>query len=372
MRAHLIATTLIAGSIVYLASSADAAPAPRDRKLGFVTVSMYTAIYQTTYMEECPGGLTFSNDELWWRNLSPQDRDLRTKGGDEEPIGDARRATAAVRGPDGQDVCWNPTSVKDPPMLVVEGKTSFGLNLDGDSTGAATDKTCAHDNFTGISGEPGVDNQVYRLLGCTYGWRKDGYMENQANSERRDSSQGILLIEVTNVDDAMNDNDVTVGFYRNMDTLPKDSKGQILAHGSYRVDTSGRYTTIAKGRIRDGILITDPADARLPFFGIDVERNMYIKDLRLNLDLNSDGKFKGMFAGYHDLENWWGFIQRIASNYAVTMQVSCPAFHEAVQKHADGHKDPTTGKCTSLSSAYNIETVPAFIIHPQQQNADAR
>ncbi len=65
------------------------------------------------------------------------------------------------------------------------------------------------------------------------------------------------MIEVTNVDDAMSGADVTVGFYRNLDSLPKDSKGQILPNGSYRADTSGRYFATAKGRIVNGVLTTN-------------------------------------------------------------------------------------------------------------------
>jgi hypothetical protein len=363
----------LASSVAILALSAVSAraEAPRDHKLGFVMTSMYTAIYQTPYMEECPGGLTMSNDELWWRSLDRKERDRITKGGDEEPISEVRRSVAAVRGPGGKDVCWNPTSVKDPPMTVVEGKTSFGMNLDGNTDGKATPNTCAHGNFTGTDGTAGVDNQVYRLLGCTFGWRSSGYMENNASTERRDSSHGILLIEVTNVDDAMNDDDVTVGYYRNLDALPKDSKGQILPNGSYRADSSGRYSATTKGRIVNGVLTADPVDAHLPFLGTGVERYMFIKGLRLQLDVTSGGERekKGMIAGYHDLENWWGYMQRIGSGYAVTMQASCPALREATEKYADGYPDPKTGKCTALSSAYNLTMVPAFVIHPPQQSA---
>jgi hypothetical protein len=254
-------------------------------------------------------------------------------------------------------------------MTVVEGKTSYGMNLDGDVDGKATANTCAHGNFTGNTGEAGVDNQVYRILGCTFGWRSSGYMENNAASERRDSSHGILLIEATNVDDTMNDADVTVGFYRNLDSLPKDSKGQILPNGSYRADTSGRYAATTRGRIVNGVLTTDAVDAHLPFFGTGVERHMFIKGMRLQLNVGGEAVKKGMIAGYHDLENWWGYMQRIGSGYAVTMQASCPALREATEKYADGYPDPKTGKCTALSSAYNLTMVPAFVIHPPRQSA---
>ena len=44
----------------------------------------------------------------------------------------------------------------------------------------------------------------------------------------------------------------------------------------------------------------------------------------------------------------------------------CPALYEAVHKLADGYPDPKTGQCTAISSAYFIEAVAAFVIHPQE------
>jgi hypothetical protein len=44
-----------------------------------------------------------------------------------------------------------------------------------------------------------------------------------------------------------------------------------------------------------------------------------------------------------------------------------------MKKLADGYRDPKTGQCTALSTAYQIEAVPAFLIHPDNdaQTAEA-
>ena len=118
--------------------------------------------------------------------------------------------TATLRGPKGEDVCWNPTVVKDPPLRTVESARALGFNLDGTTTGEATPKSCRHREFTGADGTAGVDNQMWRLVGCIHGWRANGYIENTADTERRNSSQGVILVSVSGVQTLQDSPAVTV------------------------------------------------------------------------------------------------------------------------------------------------------------------
>jgi hypothetical protein len=179
------------------------------------------------------------------------------------------------------------------------------------------------------------------------------------------------MIEVKGVDRSKPDNTVQVSFYRAVSPLPKDSAGNILADASYRIDDTKRYGTTTTGHIVNGVLTTDPVDVHLPFYGNVVEMEMYIRDMQLRLEIAPDGKAaKGMIAGYHDLDNWWGYMQRTGV-FAASGQFSCPALYEASRRLADGYPDPKTGNCTALSSAYNIEAVSAFIVHPAADVAAA-
>ena len=108
--------------------------------LSFVVANWDNAIHETRYMDECPEGPAIGNDELWWRGLSRADKDKLTEKGLVQPVD--RRPTAVLRGPDGIDVCWNPTSVQDPPLRTARAKVAFGFDLDGRSDGNATAKTC--------------------------------------------------------------------------------------------------------------------------------------------------------------------------------------------------------------------------------------
>ena len=37
---------------------------------------------------------------------------------------------------------------------------------------------------------------------------------------------------------------------------------------------------------------------------------------------------------------------------------------------ADGHPDPKTGKCTSISTQYRIKAIPAFVVDTKTQSAN--
>jgi len=339
--------------------------------LGFVVVSFYTSIHETKYMEECPHGLAIGNDEIWWKSLDPAVRDELTDGGEIEPVTASRRAMSARRGPNGEDVCAMPTIVEDPPLKIVQSKVSYGMNLDSNVDGSATSNTCQHDNFTSPTGLPGIDNQMYRLLGCVYGWRKSGYIETNANGELRDTSQGVTLIEVTDVDDRQNDANVVVRMYRANDILPKDSQGNIVPYASYRIHDIPGYGAAANGRIVEGVLTTDPIDASLPYYSNLAHSEIYIRDMRLELFVGDEkGPAKGMIAGYRDFENFWSYFRK-GGYMAVTGQFSCPAIYTAAKKLADGYPDPETGECTALSSSYDIEAIPAFVIKPKYYETTA-
>jgi len=352
------------------AARAPAKGAPRagakPAVMSFVIANWDNAIHETRYMDECPQGPAVGNDELWWRGLSRADKDRFTDKGLVQPVD--RRLTSVLRGPGGVDVCWNPTSVEDPPLRAAGGKIAYGFDLDGRSDGGGTPKSCAHVNFVGVHGEAGVDNQMYRLLGCHYGWRRNGVLDTFGNEERRNSGRGVVLIEVSGVTDPRNSPDVRVAFYRALDPFQIDNAGRILPHARYRIDMNGdqpRYGAVARGKIVDGVLLTVPQDVKLPFYGNSAYAEIDLRDMRLELDLTpgKDGKVRGLVGGYYDLDKWWEYILKVEFLIA-TGDWSCPALYRAAHELADGYPDPKTGECSAISAAFRMDALPAFVIHP--------
>ncbi len=350
---------------IALALVAMPAVAAEKTTLGFAVTGWNTAMHESKFQDECPEGMNPSNLAIFHQSLTPAQRRAL-------PLVNATELrTANMRGRNGEDVCVYPLSVEDPPLRIVEGKYSYGLDLDGDATGAAGLKTCRHDNFTGVNDEPGIDNQMYRLFGCVYAWRSWGHIENNANAHRLAGGLGMVLIEISDVDDVRNDDRVNVGFYRGVDPFVLDSAGKVLPWSSYAIDAHNgraRYGDIVQGRIKDGVVTTETADVALPFFGNYQFQNQSVREMRLRLELSPDGgSAKGLVAGYYDVEQTYSYVRGMLGAFPNTQQFSCPGIYVAAHELADGHPDPDTGKCTTLSGAFKFESVAAFLNHPNAE-----
>ena len=344
--------------------------AQQSETIGLVVSSKKLGVYETPFMDECPAGLAVGNDEYWWRSLTPEQREELTLGGKREVANAVRQDLAMSRGPNDEQICHFPESVQDPPLRIIEGKISYGLDLDGiDGMGSASE-SCPHQDFVSPDGEPGIDNQLYRLLGCSAGWRSSGFLSQTSDDDRKSSGLGLVLIEITNVDDRLNDDDVDVHIYRGIDPHRLDSAGRVLPYSTYRIDADNnqaRYASSAKGRIVDGVLLTEPADVYIPQYTIVTFIRQSLRGMKMKIALpGTDGRGEGLIAGYADINQFWDYMRGIGG-LAATGQFSCPGIYDAMFELADAFPDPETGQCTGISAAYTIEVVPAFIDKPEIQ-----
>lgn len=354
-------TALCGAALLTLCGMPNTASA-ESTSIGFVITKWNTAMHETLFLDECPEGPAPGNWEIWESTVTPEVR----RSYPELLITQVRHVN--YRGPNGEDVCAEPTSVVDPPMQTVEGKYSYGINLDGNEDGEATAKTCTHTNFTGLNGETGIDNQMYRLMGCVQAWRSYGHIENNANSHRLSSGLGMILMEITGVDDMRNDDNVTVTFYRGTGSFPLDSKGEVLPFASYEIDHidgAPRYGDSVSGKIVDGILKTESADVHVPHFGNYQYIRQLIQDMQLEVDITPEnGKTNGMVYGYYGVDQFYNYVRGLLTSFPNRHKYSCPAIYAAAHELADGHPDPETGECTTLSSAFKFNAVRAYVNHP--------
>src|SRR6185369_5021275 len=138
------------------------------------------------------------------------------------------------------DTCTNPDDFPTQASGNQEylGKVAYGMNLDG--------KVGKRD-FTGVDGEPGVDNAWYRAVGCGRIARSTGVPRVADNVLVSQASP--TLIEVTGIDDDRNDSDVDVNVYASADALELSATGGALADASYHPDPRPMLTSHVKGRI---------------------------------------------------------------------------------------------------------------------------
>ena len=267
--------------------------------------------------------------------------------------------------------CPNPAAFEEPPLRLAQGKVAFGVNLDGVDSDAVTPNSCAHQNFKGPAGEAGIDNQLYRVLGCIAAYRPEQHFQSNTirdfvNSARQDG-QVTTVMEIRGLDNDLNDDHVEVGLYSTRNPTQYDPERKGVPYESYEVDPNPRWQNIGTGKVVNGVLVSDPFDIRLDHYqgeGLLHRAENYIKAARLRLQLKPDGSAEGLLAGYSDVETVYTAEFGQWVNYLeFGFGGSCPALYKALYEQADGYPDPNTGQCTAISTAYRIDAVPAFLIH---------
>ncbi len=369
---RLALAVLFAVAPAFASEPGAAAPFVRNGEAGFVVSYIEYALAEDFAVNgACPDGSPLNLVEI--HQLTPEGR--RRPGETDADYMDRMRAAARElgTGPGGEDLCMHPEVAEpDPWFRTVEGSKVpvFGIDLDGASSA---------EDFPGIDGGSGIDNQWYRVVGCSRSYQSSG-LSNGFNIAMLTGSWGIL-IGLEGVDDLRNDDEVTVHLYANADPIRLSPARNPLGFASYSPKTEPRYRATTTGRIVDGVLTTEPVDA-----GFQNETNsMYTErpllDARLRVTIDENGRMSGYLAGYTPVEAIYDFAYAFrsgvkadgepaplrlragsANGAAFVLGHTCHGAYHALQAHADGHPDPDSGRYTSISTQYRIEAIPAFIV----------
>ena len=169
----LVAVTALIGSSAQTNDSAL-----RDRAIGYVMTDLFWSVYQTPdAKQECPRGFNDGPREQF-EQLYPYHEGLTVE---ETQL--------------KQEIeTWHPSTEPDGfEFLEVEGEISWGLNLDGE---------VGPNDFVHPDGSPGIDNEVYRAVGCVIGFRgPDGVEFIFQNKAIVDERYNRMMVELTEVDD---------------------------------------------------------------------------------------------------------------------------------------------------------------------------
>jgi hypothetical protein len=321
----------------------------------FVVTYFWNSI--STAPNDCPEGVAQGPDkEIAIERLPPEQREEYRKS-DQKIM-----RIISNRGPHGENVCTSPTALPDPGFRVAQGGIQDGLNLE-DAGGPQPAQVCKHVELTSPTGEKGIDNQLSRVMGCVQHRRADGFFPKYFVNQMR-SGEYAYLIEITGIDDERNDPEVQVGLYASADPMVLDSAGKVLSHASMEITSDPAYRHILRGQIKDGVLTTQPAQIKLP--SGSVFPPLELRSARLRLSLMPDDKVEGVLGGYQD---WRAYYKANVSTGGISEMsggpFQCSGLYYALQKAADAYPDSQTGECAAISSAYKIEAIHAFVIHPK-------
>ncbi len=347
------ALTMLAAAFLGTPASAQpegVAGVIQNRTIGYALSDIHWAMYQTKDAKaECPDGFNDGPREQF-KVLFPED-------GTKRSVVDTQLARERAQ--------WFPKLDDDKfPFHEGSGKIAYGLNLDG---------KVGPNDFTSPEGEKGIDNQMWRALGCIANYRgPEGTLYHFTNNYMLRHNYNRVLIELTGVDSLVNDPDVTVTTYRGLDTVLTDATGNTpLPGGSQRVDHrwGKQFIQHFKGKIADGVLTTEGQDLTYPataaFEDVTVQ---VIRGARFQLKLTPDSG-EGFIAGYTDVAAFYRQLNESWSTHHQSYgQESAPSLYRALHRLADGYPD-ANGKNTAISSALQVKFTQVFLQHPPGQVA---
>jgi hypothetical protein len=103
-----------------------------------------------------------------------------------------------------------------------------------------------------------------------------------------------------------------------------------------------------------------------------------------------DGGLEGILAGYTPIEDMYDFqygfrngkdaagnpaplrLRTISSvGQAAVLGHTCNGAYYELKQLADGHRDPASGQCTSISTQYRIKAIPAFVVDAPTKSANS-
>jgi hypothetical protein len=342
--------------------------APTDRKQVKDYLITWIAPATDAPDEACPKFNTKPTDADVFRYMTPDEiAKLRAKNGEK---GISYGTQSEYRGPDRLSVSNFPGIVPDPGHIEPDTATAFGIDLDGDDgRGAPPRGIRKHGNFVSPDGRTGIDNQLLRVWGCVTGYRgKRGYNSQTPNARRADGNI-TTLIEVSDIDDPVNDDTVYVAIIHSMDKPMRDNSGKIfISNYTFRPTDDPNFALFnvrVKARMKDGVVTSDvlPRYVYNPGQGATTE----LLQARIRLEPQKDGSVRGFLAGYQD----WHKAALFSGYSEGLFNFKAPGVYYSLKRNADGLKNPVTGEYDGISTVFEIDTVPAFLTPAAPRSADA-
>jgi hypothetical protein len=347
-------------------------PAPRGGMMGFV-VNHITTTWEGG-KDDCPEGPAPMLRTSFLASLSESDRTRLLKPEAQRDF--QQRYRAFAMGPDGTNICSHYYLFDRAPQKTVQGKMAQGFNLDDDLAGGQAASGCAHANFTSPGGEPGIDNQYWRAMGCIDKFRPhDGtppssYQQFDRSLANGENAQVLILRGVESLE---RDDVVEIIYGNSRDRAILDPAGRFVHGASYAMSETPGGPNVTRGRIVNGVLEArfDRLRLRQVWYlggtlrGEDLAglRSTWdIRRVRLRLAFQPDGSLKGLMGGYQALSDSIQSLSIGALGAAVTADWDCATIWATVKTMADGDRDPATGQCTTISTTFELAAVPAFVV----------
>lgn len=313
---------------------------------------------------DCPEGLNPGALEFYRRDLlrlkPAKEVDEILEGFPGEDKGMKWAPFVSVRGNGKDDVYAIPETAPDPGLKMIKGKYSYGLNLDG--KGAASPNSFEDPD----THEKGVNNELYRTLGCIKAYRGGVGAGSKPMWPEYvwDILRGTMPAWLITVDTG-NDGNATVTFDRALTQVTRDaSNTNVRPNMTFTVDPDPRGHSVLRGKIKDNVFTsTEAGNVNLVADAFGLTPEVLLKRARTRITFNPDGSLKGVLGGYQPWFAYYWSIASVSYTKEYDMSTDAVAMYYGLKKMADADPDPKTGANTTISAAYMMEAVPAYVVN---------
>lgn len=256
--------------------------------------------------------------------------------------------------------------------IVLRQFSFFGLDADERLEGFTIDdvvsdsedaSTCNHPDRVDREGREGVDNQFGviwdSVLEPLVGEAAHALLNGAINEGRM-----IFAVELTDVDDLDNDDDVQLHFFRARGSPFVGTQGLLAPDQSYYVDSETSGTLVEGASIKDGEIQVGPVEFQFP---VDILAEFFLISIsqgQLRIRFNEDGSAEGLLGGVIDVQS---FLEAgYQTNAAHEFRIVTPL----VMRNTDMMRN-AEGTCEGISIAVKFSATTGFVIHYDDEEADA-
>jgi hypothetical protein len=178
-----------------------------------------------------------------------------------------------------------------------EDQSTVGFDLDGHVSDAGDDEGCGHADLVDPNGVPGIDSAFSGMvpaLEATEAAAVAGLIQDSIQN-----GQLVLLVELSGVDDPVNDDCVDVRVIRGAGTPMIGTDGVMLDGQTFGVLPGSTPSELTCIPLVDGAIDAGPFALTLDFQVLDVALSFHMTGASIHLALSPDGRTAtGYFGGY--------------------------------------------------------------------------
>jgi len=248
-----------------------------------------------------------------------------------------------------------------------------GFNLDDrvSSSDSPAAGECPHDDFTGPEQEPGIDYGFLSIINNpdlrddgkhVFGGFHEGQLVDGVISGAVKNGSMTILLNIQGLDDAENDDEVTVQIFGSEDSPALGTDNAVLSSATLSVHPDSRFhTEKVKGSVVDGVLSAGPLNLLFPVDIMIVQDELLIHDSWVRVELG-ENTIVGTVSGYWDVANIRDIIGVPTTDNGNAANFTIEQFEAGMAALADANYDAETGVCTSFSTIFRFHGLKAFIV----------